>query len=210
MILISGYFEFFLCLSWYAKTPIFCRRCIFRTCLLAHNPCALPLNVLTSNTETVLALLFLFPSKGCRELLSRTASRLLPGLCNDLRDWQEATRHKAAGLLPIVLLHIEAGVTQHTQLLVTGLANGVAEALLRITSATGGGSIHLILISPSRGLPCLSDLTTSRKLNPSVSVAPNAETSEALGVLQQLFAAARYVACFVEPEVGIFVNKLAS
>ncbi|VDK33260.1 unnamed protein product [Taenia asiatica] len=138
---------------------------------------------------------------GCRELLSRTASRLLPGLCNDLRDWQEATRHKAAGLLPIVLLHIEAGVTQHTQLLITGLANGIAEALLRITSVTGGGSIHLILMSPSRGLPCLSDLTAPRKSNSSVPVAPNAETSEALGVLQQLFAAARYVACFVEPEM---------
>ncbi|KAL5103833.1 Dynein assembly factor 5 axonemal [Taenia crassiceps] len=141
------------------------------------------------------------PNFGCRELLSRTASRLLPGLCNDLRDWQEATRHKAAGLLPIVLFHIESGVTQHTQLLVTGLANGIAEALLRITSATGSGSIHLILMSPPRGLPCLSDITASRKLNSCVPVAPNAETSEALGVLQQLFAAARYVACFVEPEM---------
>lgn len=141
------------------------------------------------------------PNFGCRELLSRTASRLLPGLCNDLRDWQEATRHKAAGLLPIVLLHIEAGITQHTQLLITGLCNGVAEALLRISSATYGGSIHLILMSPPRGLPCLSDLTTSRKLNPSAAVAPSAETSEALGVLQQLFAAVRYVACFVEPEI---------
>ncbi|VDM17209.1 unnamed protein product [Hydatigera taeniaeformis] len=152
-------------------------------------------------TRPVFVLFFFVLFEGCRELLSRTASRLLPGLCNDLRDWQEETRHKAAGLLPIVLLHIEAGITQHTQLLITGLVNGIAEALLRITSSTGSGSIHLILMNPSRGLPCLLDLTALRKPKSTAPVAPNAETSEALGVLQQLFAAARYLACFVESEM---------
>ncbi|VUZ52373.1 unnamed protein product, partial [Hymenolepis diminuta] len=73
------------------------------------------------------------PNFGCRELISRSASRLLPGLCNDLRDWQEATRHKAAGLLPIILLHLESAITQHTQTLITGLCSGVAEILLRVS-----------------------------------------------------------------------------
>lgn len=147
-----------------------------------------------------------FSPVGCRELLNRTASRMLPGLCNDLRDWLEETRRKAAGLLPIILLQLEVAITQHTQLLITGLAGGVAEALLRVSTAGGGGgSLHLILMSPPRSLPCLADLVVTKRLNSTSSVAPSAETGEALDVLHQLFVASRYVACFVDPKVDFFV-----
>nr|CDS26635.1 HEAT repeat containing protein 2 [Hymenolepis microstoma] len=140
------------------------------------------------------------PNLGCRQLINRSASRLLPGLCNDLRDWQEATRYKAAGLLPIILLHLESAVTQHTQTLITGLCNGVAEIILR---ASLNSSLHLILMSPQRGLPSLSSLSSPKKTR-SYGVhteALSGGAAEAFNVLLQLFAAARYVSCFVKPHI---------
>uniref|UniRef100_A0A5K3FUN3 HEAT repeat-containing protein 2 n=2 Tax=Mesocestoides corti TaxID=53468 RepID=A0A5K3FUN3_MESCO len=144
------------------------------------------------------------PNLGCRELIGRNASRLLPGLCNDLRDWQEETRRKAAGLLPILLLHLEAGVTQHTQLLVSGLATGIGDAILRATSATSGASsLHLILMAPKRQLPCLSGLFVDAAPGSkgAKAVAPSLEAAEALRVMHFLFTAARYTSCFVSPKV---------
>ncbi|VDO05084.1 unnamed protein product [Rodentolepis nana] len=140
------------------------------------------------------------PNLGCRQLINRSASRLLPGLCNDLRDWQEATRNKAAGLLPIILLHLESAVTQHTQTLITGLCNGVAEIILCVSL---NSSLHLILLSPQRGLPSLSSLSCQKKTR---SYGTHAEAlsggaAESFNVLLQLFAAARYVSCFVKPHV---------
>lgn len=123
-----------------------------------------------------------------------------------MRDWQEATRHKAAGLLPIILLHLESGVTQHTQTLVTGLCNGVAEILFRVSA---NSSLHLILMSPQRGLPCLTSLFYLKKAQGTGSgVALSGELVEAFSVLQHLFAAARYVSCFVEPQVSIIILRL--
>ncbi|CAL8081591.1 unnamed protein product [Calicophoron daubneyi] len=66
------------------------------------------------------------PVVGCRELVYRSASRLLPALCRDLSDWQEATRTKAPALLPILVVHLEESTTQHTQHLITGLTTGLA------------------------------------------------------------------------------------
>lgn len=70
--------------------------------------------------------LFLFlletrPGLGCRELVSRNLSKILPGLCHDLTDWVESTRVKASQLLYTLLLHAEDHITQHMELLLRTL-----------------------------------------------------------------------------------------
>lgn len=70
--------------------------------------------------------LFLFlletrPGLGCRELVSRNLSKILPGLCHDITDWVEGTRIKASQLLYTLLLHAEDHITQHMELLLRTL-----------------------------------------------------------------------------------------
>ncbi len=141
--------------------------------------------------------------QGCRELLYRTASRILPGLCKDLADWQDETRKKASGLLPVILLHLEASVTQHTQLLISGLSAGIADSLLRVTSSqSGAGSLYLVLMRPDRGLPSLASIAAVAAEKSRQAAAPSSDVAEALGVIQQLFSAARYTGCFVASKVS--------
>uniref|UniRef100_A0A674JVF0 Dynein axonemal assembly factor 5 n=1 Tax=Terrapene triunguis TaxID=2587831 RepID=A0A674JVF0_9SAUR len=61
------------------------------------------------------------PELGCRELVTRNLSKILPGLCHDVTDWVEGTRIKASQLLFILLLHAEDHITQHMELLLTTL-----------------------------------------------------------------------------------------
>lgn len=61
------------------------------------------------------------PGLGCRELVSRNLSKVLPGLCHDLTDWVESTRVKASQLLYVLLLHAEDHITQHMELLLRAL-----------------------------------------------------------------------------------------
>ncbi|NXG59967.1 DAAF5 factor, partial [Hemiprocne comata] len=61
------------------------------------------------------------PGLGCRELVSRNLSKILPGLCHDLTDWLEGTRIKASQLLYTLLLHAEDHITQHMELLLRTL-----------------------------------------------------------------------------------------
>lgn len=61
------------------------------------------------------------PGLGCRELVSRNLSKILPGLCHDMTDWVENTRIKASQLLYTLLLHAEDHVTQHMDLLLRTL-----------------------------------------------------------------------------------------
>ncbi|POI36111.1 hypothetical protein CIB84_000136 [Bambusicola thoracicus] len=61
------------------------------------------------------------PGLGCRELVSRNLSKVLPGLCHDLTDWVENTRVKASQLLYVLLLHAEDHITQHMELLLRTL-----------------------------------------------------------------------------------------
>ncbi|VDN15334.1 unnamed protein product, partial [Dibothriocephalus latus] len=145
------------------------------------------------------------PNFGCREIIHRTASRILPGLCKDLSDWQDDTRKKASGLLPILLLHLENAVTQHTQVLISGISTGVGDGLQRtISTNAGGGTIYLLLMSPDRGVPNFYTLTKEVPSAPSANSrdgAPSSEATEALQVLKQLYLATRYVSCFVSPNV---------
>ncbi|KAK2543578.1 Dnaaf5 [Columba livia] len=61
------------------------------------------------------------PGLGCRELVSRNLSKILPGLCHDVTDWVESTRIKASQLLYTLLLHVEDYITQHMELLLRTL-----------------------------------------------------------------------------------------
>ncbi|KAM7091441.1 dynein axonemal assembly factor 5 isoform 2-T2 [Ciconia maguari] len=61
------------------------------------------------------------PGLGCRELVSRNLSKILPGLCHDITDWVESTRIKASQLLYTLLLHAEDYITQHMELLLRTL-----------------------------------------------------------------------------------------
>nr|XP_005504590.2 dynein assembly factor 5, axonemal [Columba livia] len=61
------------------------------------------------------------PGLGCRELVSRNLSKILPGLCHDITDWVESTRIKASQLLYPLLLHVEDHITQHMELLLRTL-----------------------------------------------------------------------------------------
>ncbi|CAB1342458.1 unnamed protein product [Coregonus sp. 'balchen'] len=61
------------------------------------------------------------PGLGCRELVVRNLSNLLPALARDVVDWVVGTRVKTVQLLYALLLHAEDHCTQHLQLLLSTL-----------------------------------------------------------------------------------------
>ncbi|XP_051572225.1 dynein axonemal assembly factor 5-like [Myxocyprinus asiaticus] len=67
------------------------------------------------------------PGLGCRELVVRNLSKLLPAVSRDICDWLVQTRVKTAQLLRVLLLHAEDHCTQHLQLLLTVLYHTCAD-----------------------------------------------------------------------------------
>lgn len=61
------------------------------------------------------------PNVGCRVLMMRHLSKILPALMKDVTDWVVATRLKSAALLYWLLLNAEDYVTQHMAVLTTGM-----------------------------------------------------------------------------------------
>ncbi|GAB1290384.1 Dynein axonemal assembly factor 5 [Apodemus speciosus] len=61
------------------------------------------------------------PGLGCRELVFRNLSKVLPAICHDITDWVVGTRVKAAQLLPVLLLHAEDHITQHLEIILRAL-----------------------------------------------------------------------------------------
>ncbi|XP_053706872.1 dynein axonemal assembly factor 5-like isoform X1 [Synchiropus splendidus] len=55
------------------------------------------------------------PGLGCRELVVRNLSKLVPAISNDLTDWLASTRIRTSQLLYVLLLHAEDHCTQHLQ-----------------------------------------------------------------------------------------------
>ncbi|XP_056608778.1 dynein axonemal assembly factor 5 [Triplophysa dalaica] len=68
------------------------------------------------------------PGLGCRELVVRNLSKLLPAVGRDIGDWLVQTRVKTAQLLRVLLLHAEDHSTQHLQSLLTVLYHACADA----------------------------------------------------------------------------------
>ncbi|XP_069839943.1 dynein axonemal assembly factor 5 [Dendropsophus ebraccatus] len=61
------------------------------------------------------------PGLGCRELIFRNLSKILPAVSRDITDWVAGTRIKAAQLLIVLLIHAEDHATQHMELLLSTL-----------------------------------------------------------------------------------------
>lgn len=53
--------------------------------------------------------------------MNRHMSKILPGLMRDVIDWVAETRKKSAGLLYYILLNGEEYITQHMELLTSGM-----------------------------------------------------------------------------------------
>lgn len=64
---------------------------------------------------------------GCRELVFRNLSKILPAVCHDITDWVAGTRVKAAQLLAVLLLHAEDHSTQHLDAILRVLARACAD-----------------------------------------------------------------------------------
>ncbi len=61
------------------------------------------------------------PNLGCRTLIFRHLSKILPGLVNDLSDWTVSNRLMSSKLLYVLLLNAEDHTTQHMEKLLAGL-----------------------------------------------------------------------------------------
>ncbi|XP_065919012.1 dynein axonemal assembly factor 5-like isoform X2 [Dysidea avara] len=64
---------------------------------------------------------FPLPRLGCRVIIQRNFSKILPALLRDLTDWTTNSRIKSSQLLYILLYHLEDHVTQHLQAVFSGL-----------------------------------------------------------------------------------------
>ncbi|XP_058141656.1 dynein axonemal assembly factor 5 [Dasypus novemcinctus] len=67
------------------------------------------------------------PVLGCRELVFRNLSKILPAICHDVTDWVAGTRVKAAQLLAVLLLHAEDHATQHLEVVLRTLCRAGAD-----------------------------------------------------------------------------------
>uniref|UniRef100_A0A1I8JA28 TOG domain-containing protein n=1 Tax=Macrostomum lignano TaxID=282301 RepID=A0A1I8JA28_9PLAT len=67
------------------------------------------------------------PNLGCRTLVNRNLSKILPPLSRDLTDWVASTRLKSAQLLPHLILAAESYTTQHLETLVTAAYRAAAD-----------------------------------------------------------------------------------
>nr|XP_053634775.1 dynein axonemal assembly factor 5-like [Cherax quadricarinatus] len=61
------------------------------------------------------------PRVGCRVLVQRALYHILPGLMNDLDDWQAGPRFQAAKLLAVLILNADLGITQYAEKVLVGL-----------------------------------------------------------------------------------------
>ena len=71
---------------------------------------------------------------GCRELIRLNASKILPGILNDIGDWVEATRIKSIELLFIMIWQAEINITQHLETVLQTLFKASQEKIDKIQS----------------------------------------------------------------------------
>ncbi|KAF5896969.1 dynein assembly factor 5, axonemal-like, partial [Clarias magur] len=68
------------------------------------------------------------PGLGCRELVVRNLSKLIPALSREVSDWLVQTRVKTVQLLQALVLHAEDHCTQHLQQLLTILYHACTDS----------------------------------------------------------------------------------
>ncbi|XP_065109082.1 dynein axonemal assembly factor 5 [Paramisgurnus dabryanus] len=89
------------------------------------------------------------PGLGCRELVVRNLSKLLPAVSRDMGDWLVQTRVKTAQLLRVLLLHAEDHSTQHLQLLLTVIYHACADAEIDVrTQCLESAKLLGVFVSP--------------------------------------------------------------
>jgi len=67
------------------------------------------------------------PNLGCRVLMFRNMSKIMPAIMRDVQDWVVDTRKKSSGLLYYMLLNGEEYITQHMELITTGMFRACAD-----------------------------------------------------------------------------------
>ncbi|XP_051790072.1 dynein axonemal assembly factor 5-like [Erpetoichthys calabaricus] len=72
------------------------------------------------------------PNLGCRELVFRNLSKILPAISRDITDWVAGTRIKSSQLLGVFLLHAEDHITQHMELLLSTLYRACSDEDLQV------------------------------------------------------------------------------
>lgn len=82
------------------------------------------------------------PGLGCRELVFRNLSKILPAVCHDITDWVVGTRVKSAQLLAELLRHAEDHITQHLELLLRTLLRACADDEGAVVSSVSSLSSH--------------------------------------------------------------------
>ncbi|XP_025234221.1 dynein assembly factor 5, axonemal isoform X2 [Theropithecus gelada] len=89
------------------------------------------------------------PVLGCRELVFRNLSKILPALCHDITDWVVGTRVKSAQLLPVLLLHAEDHATQHLEIVLRTLFQACTdEEAAVVHSCTRSAELVGTFVSP--------------------------------------------------------------
>ncbi|XP_033097480.1 dynein assembly factor 5, axonemal-like [Anneissia japonica] len=71
--------------------------------------------------------IFARPGLGCRTLILRNMSKILPGLLRDLTDWTIANRLMSVKLLHTLLINAEDNSTQYMEKLLTGMYRACAD-----------------------------------------------------------------------------------
>ncbi|XP_037669977.1 dynein assembly factor 5, axonemal [Choloepus didactylus] len=93
------------------------------------------------------------PVLGCRELIFRNLSKILPAVCHDVTDWVAGTRVKAAQLLVVLLLHAEDHTTQHLEAVLRALCRaGADEESAVLSSCTRAAELVGVFVSPQVSL----------------------------------------------------------
>ncbi|KAF4015993.1 hypothetical protein G4228_007392 [Cervus hanglu yarkandensis] len=102
------------------------------------------------------------PGLGCRELVFRNLSRILPAVWHDIADWVVGTRVKSAQLLAVLLLHAEDHVTQHLEPVLRALLRACAdEEAAVVCSCARSAELVGTFVSPEVFLKLI--LSTLRK-----------------------------------------------
>lgn len=78
------------------------------------------------------------PGLGCRELVFRNLSKILPAVWHDIADWVVGTRVKSAQLLAVLLLHAEDHVTQHLEPVLRALLRACADEEAAVVCSVSG------------------------------------------------------------------------
>ena len=92
------------------------------------------------------------PGLGCRELVFRNLSKILPAVWHDIADWVVGTRVKSAQLLAMLLLHAEGHITQHLEPVLRALLRACADEEAAVVASVSGicGAPAFLLSSAGR------------------------------------------------------------